>query len=263
MQDFIDQHAARIDAVAANFADQLYDVMDVVRKRVIAKLLSQLSIVEGRAEVSASNAKIISQIDGIFSDELRSSNYSAVVMAFVATLSSQIEEFGTAYGYFEKDHPQLRGLFKLTDEDADVLGQQAGAALQALETKSAEAVSALKNLSSRSLGGILVSDLIEVVSDIISDVSDVEQMGRDQLTTFFRLVGNLVYANLERLGLKLLYKFVGVRDSRNRPFCANILDADKEYTRAEIDAMDNGQIPGVFENAGGYGCRHWFALWVV
>lgn len=262
-QEFVDQHAARIDAVSANFLEQLTQVMEGVRLRVNAKLLSALTVDEGWVTATPENSSAIRGIDRLYSDELKASNYHTVVLAFVSMLSLQMGEFQAVYARAETEYPRLKGLFKLTDDDAAVLADQAGAALQALETKSMDAVSALRNLSSRSLGGVLVSDLIEAVSDSIRKVSEVEQMGRDQLTTFFRLVGNLVYSNLEEAGLVLLYKVVGVRDSKNRPFCAKLLDADQAYTRAEINLMDNGQIPGVFENVGGYGCRHWFALWLV
>lgn len=262
-QEFVDQHAARIDAVSANFFEQMTLVMEGVRSRVIAKLLNALTVEDGLVSVTPANSSIIRSVDKLYSDELRTSNYHAVVLAFVSTLSLQINEFQLVYAQAETEYAQLRGRFKLTDQDSSILADQAGAALQALETRSMEAVSSLRVLSSKALGGVQVSEFIEVVSDSIRKVSDVEQMGRDQLTTFFRLVGSLVYSNLEELGLVLLYKIVGVRDLRNRPFCASLLDADLVYTRAEINLMDNGQIPGVFENVGGYGCRHWFALWFV
>ena len=262
-QDFADQHAARIDAIASNFFEQLTQVMDAVRVRVTSRLLQELAIEGGWVQSNMQNSAVIRSMDTMFSEELGSSNYHAVVAAFVSTLSLQIDEFSSAYAMAQEKYPRLRGLFTLTESDAGVLADQAGAALLALETKSLEATSALRTLSSKSLGGILVSDLIEVVSGIIRKVAEVEQMGIDQLTTFFRLVGNLVYSNIEKLGLVIFYKLFGIRDSRNRSFCAALLDANKLYTRAEIDLMDNGQIPGVFDNVGGYGCRHWFTLWDI
>lgn len=57
-------------------------------------------------------------------------------------------------------------------------------------------------------------------------------------------------------------------DNRTRPFCNNLLDVDKLYTRSSIDAMDNQMGLPVFEAGGGYWndngtikahCRH---IWV-
>jgi len=63
-------------------------------------------------------------------------------------------------------------------------------------------------------------------------------------------------------------------DGRTRDFCEHLIDADKLYTRQEIDRMNNGFPLSVFEFAGGYWtqpdgsvspkCRHsWFQNIVV
>lgn len=54
-----------------------------------------------------------------------------------------------------------------------------------------------------------------------------------------------------------LYWYAGPADALVRPFCREHLG--KVYTRAEIDALDNGQLGNVFLTAGGYNCRH---LWM-
>lgn len=54
-----------------------------------------------------------------------------------------------------------------------------------------------------------------------------------------------------------VYLYAGPADALVRPFCRQHLG--KVYTRAEIDALDNGQLGNVFLTAGGYNCRH---LWM-
>lgn len=55
------------------------------------------------------------------------------------------------------------------------------------------------------------------------------------------------------------FAYMGPVDEKTRPFCMERVG--KVYTRAQIDAMDNGQIPGVFLAAGGWNCRHqWLAV---
>lgn len=54
-----------------------------------------------------------------------------------------------------------------------------------------------------------------------------------------------------------LYWYSGPADGLVRPFCREHLG--KVYTKAEIDALDNGQLGNVFLTAGGYNCRH---LWM-
>ncbi|WP_291981922.1 hypothetical protein [Luteitalea sp.] len=54
-----------------------------------------------------------------------------------------------------------------------------------------------------------------------------------------------------------LYVFVGPVDEVIRPFC--LRHVGRVYTRAEIDALDNGQLPNTFVTGGGYNCRHLWA----
>jgi hypothetical protein len=54
-----------------------------------------------------------------------------------------------------------------------------------------------------------------------------------------------------------LYAYVGPVDSLIRPFCLRHIG--KVYTRAEIEALDNEQLPNPFLTGGGYNCRHLWA----
>jgi hypothetical protein len=51
-----------------------------------------------------------------------------------------------------------------------------------------------------------------------------------------------------------LFVYVGPFDKKNREFCEERVG--KVFSRTEIDAMDNGQLPDVFITGGGYNCRH-------
>jgi hypothetical protein len=53
------------------------------------------------------------------------------------------------------------------------------------------------------------------------------------------------------------YVYVGPLDRITRHFCRDLLrERGKQYTQAEIDKMNNGQINPVSTFAGGYNCRH-------
>lgn len=54
-----------------------------------------------------------------------------------------------------------------------------------------------------------------------------------------------------------LYAYVGPVDAIIRPFCLQHIG--KVYTKAEIEALDNGQLPNPFLTGGGYNCRHLWA----
>lgn len=55
------------------------------------------------------------------------------------------------------------------------------------------------------------------------------------------------------------YKYTGVRDDKNREFCAAILDMDRIYTEEEIkNGLSNPEFGNysIFDYKGSYGCRH-------
>lgn len=64
-------------------------------------------------------------------------------------------------------------------------------------------------------------------------------------------------AKAEDLGLQY-YVYRGPDDKVTRDFCRRVLQ-NPILTKSEIEALDNGQVPNVFENRGGYNCRHHWA----
>lgn len=60
----------------------------------------------------------------------------------------------------------------------------------------------------------------------------------------------------ENLGPNQAFLYTGPVDGRTRDWCLDRVG--KVYTRAEIERMDNGQLPNPFLTGGGYNCRHSF-----
>jgi hypothetical protein len=60
----------------------------------------------------------------------------------------------------------------------------------------------------------------------------------------------------ESLGPDQPFLYTGPVDGRTREWC--LQRVGKVYTRREIEAMDNGQLPNPFLTGGGYNCRHSF-----
>lgn len=102
------------------------------------------------------------------------------------------------------------------------------------------------------------------VSTILADLESATDLGRARIATLFDTLSSMLARATETAGADELppdQKFVyeGPLDSKTRDFCANLLG--QELTRAEIDALDNEQLPNVFLTAGGYNCRHsWIAV---
>jgi hypothetical protein len=100
--------------------------------------------------------------------------------------------------------------------------------------------------SQRPLNGIL---------DDLATTLDVEQ---SEARTLYDTTVNVFGRQVEAVKSTPsdVYAFMGPADVKLRPFCRERVG--KVYTRQDIDAMDNGQLPNVFLTGGGYNCRHTF-----
>ena len=52
--------------------------------------------------------------------------------------------------------------------------------------------------------------------------------------------------------MSLKYSYEGPQDSKNRPFCAKMMELDRLYTRAEIESISARLGYSVFDRLGGF-----------
>lgn len=119
----------------------------------------------------------------------------------------------------------------------------------------------LAKFSARALGGASKDDLRDAIAFAFAKLRRLGAIPLDSAMTLFRLSLRLLFDEMTEARREALFEYVGVRDERNRPFCAHLLDIGGKYRISEIEAMDNGHGLPVFENGGGNGCRHWW--WAV
>lgn len=102
-----------------------------------------------------------------------------------------------------------------------------------------------------------IREILEDVAKILDrDVKSVRTQFDTQVSIFGRQVEAIQTAGLPD---EQPFLYLGPVDFKTRPFCLNLVG--KVFTREEIDAMDNGQMPDVFLTGGGYQCRHsWLAV---
>lgn len=102
------------------------------------------------------------------------------------------------------------------------------------------------------------------VSEIVQDLADALDGHEAGVRTLFdtqtSIIGRQVEAiATEDLGADQPFLFVGPIDDRIREWCLE--HVGQVFTRADIDAMDNEQLPNCFLTGGGYNCRHsWLAV---
>lgn len=95
-------------------------------------------------------------------------------------------------------------------------------------------------------------------NDILDDLADVLDDELPRVRTLYDTTVSVYGRQVEALKSSgeadELFAYMGPADSKVRPFCAKHLG--KVYTRAELEAMDNGQLPNPFLTGGGWNCRH-------
>jgi hypothetical protein len=101
----------------------------------------------------------------------------------------------------------------------------------------------------------------DTAADILADLADVLDREVKHVGTLYDTQVGVFSRQMEALATEPLpdsqpYLYAGPVDGRARDWCLDRVG--RVYTRAEIDAMDNGQLPNTFLTAGGYNCRHRF-----
>lgn len=103
--------------------------------------------------------------------------------------------------------------------------------------------------------GVFGSQTHAQILDGLADVIDkTEPQIRTLYDTSISVFGRQVEALQAGDDPETPFAFMGPADAKNRPFCRE--HVGRVYTRKDIDALDNGQIPNVFLTGGGYNCRH-------
>ena len=238
--------AALIDALTEAFADELEQVLVLLTAR-IRQLVRQLRTnTDGRIVATTQNLALALRLRQDLLQALEEAGYRDVV-------------------------------FRAADEPLDRLARQiltaAGPTAQAVEIGAfdLDALVALKEIRFAEL--LQVGEEIAVqlwritvdgvlgtrpVLDLVDDLADLLDISARQARTVYDTAVSTFSRQVGQLGTTgapdEAFLYVGPDDEKTRPFCEDRVD--KVYSRAAIDAMDNGQLPNVMLTAGGFNCRH-------
>lgn len=99
------------------------------------------------------------------------------------------------------------------------------------------------------------------VEEIVAALADTLDRSQSSIRTLFDTAVSMYGRQVEAVATEALgpgqpFLYAGPIDDVTRDWC--LQRVGKVFTRAEIDAMDNGQLPDVFVSGGGWNCRHSF-----
>lgn len=233
--------AAVTDEMSASYATEL--------RRVLRDLERQLATLAADALAGDRTATVQAARAAALRDQLREALTTAgyddlADAATTAALDRMVRalrgtRLGAAVGRFVAgDATRLSALVELARLDLMAVGDEIATALWRSLTQAI--------FSARPLRDVL-DDLADALDQSVPEV-------RTLFDTYTAQFGRLVdSANADGTPAEV-FAYMGPVDARMRPFCRARIG--KVYTRTEIDAMDNGQLPNPFLTAGGYNCRH-------
>lgn len=266
IQNVILSHDRWITATVGAFTSHLTKLLSTAQADVIAQLHSKLVFApDGTILPTPANQRVLRSIDTLFSQAMDKAGYQSLV-------NNYTQQFGGNFHFFDEivnaidqhstyELPDTKTLFTSDDKKA----------LTALQTNSTENLSGLvdqvallaRQSSLISIGGLRFKDLTNLLSERFDlTLSRAQSLADTSITSFYRALSATGFEEIEKdlPEQQQRYKYAGPYDKLNRPFCRHLLNTAKTYTRAEIDELDNGQIPNVMITCGGWRCRHQWLL---
>jgi hypothetical protein len=257
----------RTDAILNSFDKQLASVLAKAQARTAVALRSKLTIEDdGTLRSTAKNLRAIQSLPQIFRQAMASSGYDNTVAGFLKSFDGGVPIFEEVLREVT-DNYQINPV-DYTAEDAAYFKELKRSTAFQLEDVLSRAANQAKREAIFSVAGTPFDDLtVELAERLHTTLGEASTIAATGISTFYRTVAESGYDQIEEIigkkGLQLEYTYYGPQDKLTRPFCTRLMtqaQSGRTWTRAEIDKMDNEQLPDVFTTCGGFNCRH---QWVV
>lgn len=259
----------RTDSVLSSFDSGFSAVSSQARLRTLLKLRSMLDLEPGGAiKQTAANVRIIRSLPTMFRQALSASGYDGVVAHFLSSFDGGLSTFEEILNTIT-DGYQIKPVI-FTKADRAYFGAIKEATSINLEDVVDSASQSARRNVMFSVGGQPFDETaVEVAERLSIALGEARTLAATGISTFYRTAADNGYEKIEDAlaprGKVLEYTYYGppASDIVIRPFCKRLMTmaaAGKTWTRAQIDSMDNGQLPDCFRTGGGFNCRH---QWVI
>lgn len=264
LPDVFSKHGNYQDALIASFEDMLRQTLTRARNQVSGYLRSQLEVDDAnRIRPISRNVSIVRRLGTQYSKALSKSGYDALIHAFVSQFPGQFPYMNQVLDHISDSLRTPLPPVDINPRAIDPAVKRQLVALSSIKSILTGAVNQSMLRTLFSLGGLTVDDLTSVLaSKVDATVPQARTLAATSMSTFYRSLVNQSFEEVAKSSpdVVLLYRYDGPSDKLTRPFCREQLARKRPITRAQIDALDNGQIPDVFLTCGGFNCRH---QWVI
>ncbi len=235
---------AAIDALVNQFALDLADVWGQMRRRIV-QLTAQLTVERGRVVSTQVNLGLARRVAQELQGVLEEAGYGTLIADALAEMGELARFQGLGQTRVARVQREAAWSAETLDAFHDLKLREL------LEVPDA----VLRRVEQTLLRGIVgAQDRAELLNELVEQLEltlpQVRTIYDTALSEFSRIA--VVSTTPGRPEDAFLYE--GPIDGLTRPFCLERVG--KVYSRAAIDAMDNGQLDNTLITAGGYNCRH-------
>jgi hypothetical protein len=253
------------EAMILAFRDNLSSIIARAQVVTVSRLQNSLSVDRaGKVELTAANQQVLRRVNAMLLEAADELGYNTLVNAFIGTFRTQIPLFEEAMNVATSRMRVKPPPITFTESDKRLLfAAQRNDQILITNVVAARAKAA-QDQALMAIGGLPFRRLAEAIADQWQKgVQQSESVAATAISSFYRLITAQQTAKIEEAlpkGSALKFGGYGPLDKLTRPFCARIMRSRRTYSRAEIEAMDNKQLPNPFVTFGGRNCRH---RWIV
>jgi tetrahydromethanopterin S-methyltransferase subunit G len=258
--------ALAIEDLVQSFRDDITRIVRQAQRDVVSQLADRLSIVDGKIAKTQTNTRVLQSVDALFHRAMIRAGYQQAVQKYVAKFGGQFEFFQDTLDRIGKQIGRDLTM-DFGKRDRALFVQQQVSAVKLIDAVVDTAAASAERQAMLSVGGMRLGQLIDaLVVKLDTTVPQAMTIADTSLSAFYRTIADRGYQIIEKDlpdTVEVRYSYGGPDDVLVRPFCRNLLTltrAGKTWTRAEIGAMSNGQLPSVWLTGGGWNCRHQWLL---
>lgn len=245
------------ESLLEHLVNQLRSIMTTAHNRTIAKL--QPMFPGGAIDRAAVNYRLVRKIGDLVTAAANHAGLDAAVTAFAETFDGALTYMDQIYQTIAAG-TSLPPKLTFTGDDARIAKALKANAVTNIEDVLTARAAVLGQKVMFSVGGLRFGDLVEMFSENLNtSLGQAQTIAATSQSTFYRTINANQMERIDPDG-ELKYKYSGPDDRLTRPFCIEQLHRKNPLTRDQIDALDNGQLPDCMATAGGFNCRHQWAI---
>ena len=262
LQQIQDEHNRYIDSLLESFERELAAIVNAAALRTQARLDKAIQLSDGKVARTLGNTRTLRRLDAIFLEEMDRAGYQHLLDELVSQFPGQLPYFQQTLETLSAAMKEPLPVVEFGPRDIHAFAAQAELSKDGIAAAMESIAARAKNRVMLSIGGSTLSDLTAAFAGAVSrPMPEVVGLAETATATYYRVIADRGYQILDQQTPgKMKYSYEGPLDKLTRPFCSKLLRTHRVFTRAQIDQMDNGQIPNVWISCGGWRCRHQWVL---